>query len=462
MITRASRYLVDGMPSEIMLKSVLREHLADVPRLTNLAAYYRGESAITKRQREKGLPNNRIAHPYARYIVSVATGYLIGQPVNYAADTQEAELQPITDAYSKCAISSIDAENARHASIYGRGVEYVHVTESETDSVMPCVAALSPETAFVVYDDDYHNTPLFGVYYAPDTAEDGTPDGWRVYVMGAQKIRALKMTDLSGGSTTAIEESVHYFGGVPMVEYWNDEDEKGDFEWVLPLIDAYDKLESDRVNDKEQFVDKLLLLTGCTLEDDERGRPPWQQLREDKALCLPDMQASATYLQGALTESDVEVLRSALVEDIHKMSMIPNLADRDFASNSSGVAMRYKLWGLEQMTNVKQQWFLEGLRMRLKLFANFCRVQGHPALDVSDVMITMTRSMPANLVENAQMAQYADAAGAASTETKVRLLHAADGWTDDMVRDEVEKINADTSADSIDSILSHTPAPGDE
>lgn len=447
MITRAKRYLDEaGMPSPAMLRSVLAEHLAEAPRLGKLAGYYRGDSEITRRVRQKGLPNNRIAHPYARYIVSVATGYLIGQPVNYSVDGGEDALQPVTDAYSKCSISSIDAENARHASIYGRGVEYVHVSENDEGQVLPCVAALSPEQAFVVYDDDYHNTPLFGVYYAKDTTEEGNQDGWRVYLMGDRSVRECHMTDLSASAVTVVGETQHYFGGVPMIEYWNDEDERGDFEWVLPLIDAYDKLQSDRVNDKEQFVDALLLLTGCTIEDDERGRPPWQQLREDKALSLPDIDAKAEYLSKQLSESDVEVLRTALVADIHKMSMIPDLSDREFASNASGVAMKYKLWGLEQMTNVKQQWFIEGLKTRLKLFANFCKVQGYPALNVDDVKITMTRAMPANLVENAQMAQYAEAAGAASTETKVRMLHAADGWTDEMVQEEVNKIEGESQS----------------
>ena len=48
---------------------------------------------------------------------------------------------------------------------------------------------------------------------------------------------------------------------------------------MIPLIDAYDKLESDRVNDKEQYVDKLIVMTGCVLEKDDQGRTPGQQLR---------------------------------------------------------------------------------------------------------------------------------------------------------------------------------------
>lgn len=467
MIRRAKRYLDEnGMPTSAMLRSVMAEHVRNLPRLRALKEYYSGESPITRRVRATGLPNNRIAHPIARYIVSIAAGYLAGQPVSYAVDGDSAALDPITDAFSRCAIASVDAENARNASIYGRAVEYVHVRkdedENEDDAVIACAVSLSPEQAFVVYDDDYHFTPLFGVYYIQDTKEDGSPDGYRLWIAGATQIRECKISDLGASSIAEIGATPHFFGGVPMVEYWNDDGERGDFESIISLIDAYDKLESDRVNDKEQEVDKLLLLTGCTLETDERGRAPWQQLREDKALCLPDTQAQASYLEGSAASAEDEVLRGALIADIHKLSMIPDLSDKDFANNVSGVAMRYKLWGLEQLTNVKQQWFLEGLRSRLKLFARFAVVQGYPQLNVDNVKITMTRALPANDLEYAQLAQTADAAGAASTETKVRMLHASEAWSDEMVQAEVERIQADSSAGSVDELLNGLPGEGIE
>ena len=187
-----------------------------------------------------------------------------------------------------------------------------------------------------------------------------------------------------------------------MVEYWNDECQRGDFEPVLGLIDAYDRLESDRMNDKEQFVDALLLLTGCTLEVDERGRTPGQQLREDKALALPDSDAKAEWLCKQLNEADTEVLRQALKEDIHKLCLVPDLTDREFAGNSSGVAMQYKLLGLAQLIHIKERWFREGLRGRMRLYAAFlARVQG-TEVDPQAVRIQFNRNLPVNELETAQ------------------------------------------------------------
>ena len=87
-------------------------------------------------------------------------------------------------------------------------------------------------------------------------------------------------------------------------------------------------------------------------------------------------------------------------------------------------------------------------------------MKGFPQLDVDNVKITMTRALPANNLEYAQLAQTADAAGAASTETKVRMLHAADNWTDEMVQAEVERIQGDASMPDMNALL-NAAGPGE-
>lgn len=443
MIQRSRAYLdPDGLPSGAMLQSALKEHIARLLRLEKLRRYYEGDNDILRRSRATGLPNNRIAHPFGRYIASVTAGYLIGQPAAYTmGDGAPSEtLDAIVDLYARGSVESVDMENAHNAAVYGRGIEYVHVDADAT----PHSTALSPADAFVVYEDTYDMTPLFGVYMAPKLKETGDTDGFRVWVMTDRLIVEYYANDLTVAAFAEVARESHYFGGVPLVEYWNDEDERGDFEWVIPLIDAYDKLESDRVNDKEQYVDKLIVMTGCVLEKDDQGRTPGQQLREDKLLALPDSDASVEYLSSALDEANVEVQRQALEADIHKLSMVPDLTDREFAANASGVAMRYKLWGLDQLIRIKERWFIEGLRERLKLYAEFMAVKGLPVLDVSGVNIALSRSMPANTLEQAQIAQYAKAADAASARERVAILHRGEGWTDDQIDADAERIRMES------------------
>ena len=388
MIVR-SRKGMRGEPGAAMLRSCVQEFLTGAERMRRLKDAYEGSHAILTRVRPSGMPNSRLVHDFPRYIATMAAGYLAGKPVRYETDGESAALDAVLERYSRCAADSVDAELARNASIYGRGVELVFAD----GDAQPRTASLDPARAFVVYDDTVESKPMFGVHLVPELDELGGVRGWRTEVYTDREIiRYVSSGPGEAGAET--ERTAHFFGSVPMVEYWNGEDERGDFEGVMTLIDAYDRLQSDRVNDKAQFVDALLLLYGCTMETDDRGRTPGQQLREDKLLALPDSDARAEWLCKQMGEADVEVLKKALAADIHKLSMVPDLSDVQFGGNESGVAMRFKLLGLEQLTGIKERWFREALRQRLRLFSAFLAMRGSPELDTEKVRMIFSRSLP--------------------------------------------------------------------
>ena len=275
---------------------------------------------------------------------------------------------------------------------------------------------LSPDDA-TNHDRDGDGLSLLDELFAfgtdpdhPDTDRDGTPDGAQLEVLTAEEIMTYRLNDPRHvGDADLIRRERHYFGQVPLIEYWNNCDETGDFAAVLPLIDGYDLLQTERVRDKEEFADSLLVLTGCQLEQgwhtrtvtgpngdpvEERvpDEDPARRLRRERCLSLPDSEASAQYLTHSLHEADTEVLRAALKEDIHKFSFVPDLSDKQFAQNLSGVAMRYKLMGLERMASVKERWFREGLRTRLAIYARMLGLSGLPVLDTSGVKAVFTRA----------------------------------------------------------------------
>ena len=401
-----------------VVKGAIGEFTRDVlPKLNKLRDAYMGNGAITKRTRSTGLPNNRLVHAYPRYIVTMASGYLVGEPVKYADDAQKEAVEALEEMHRRSNMDSVDAELAADASVYGRGVCICYADESGA----PKAAALDPREAFVVYDDTVEHRPVFGVHWMERCDMSGKAVGVTVHVHTDKEEQVFEGKDLSKLKAAPEKTEMHMFGGVPVVEFWNNAQEMGDFEPVLSLIEAYDVLESDRVNDKQQFTDAVLLLTGCTLgqdeeqidlagDEDEEGesrvrdtRSAAQRLLEEKTLSLPDENAKAEWLVKQGDEAGAETLRNAIKSEIHKMSMIPDLTDEHFAANASGVAMRYKLLGLEQLTMIKERWFREGLRARLRLFASFMDVLAKGKLDAESVAITFTRSLPVNETEVAAM-----------------------------------------------------------
>ena len=399
MIIRPREEWAEGIPGAELLYSCVLEHEQHRARFRKLGNYYNGRHPICDRRRMSGLPNNALVHGFPRYISIMTSGYLIGAPIRYQAEGQEAALEELLSAFGAADVDSVDAEISRNAAVYGKGVELVFCGSEG----MPRSAALRPEDAFVVYTDEVDAAPLMGIYMTGIIRPDGATDGVRCQVYTDELMLEYRMKALGKeGFRQPVSVKRHYFGELPMVEYWNSGDETGDFEGALTLIDAYDCLQSDRLNDKQQFVDALLVLYGCTLEPDAQGRSPGRQLREDKAIALPDGDARAEWLCKQLNEADTEVLKNALNADIHKMCMVPDMTDLNFAGNSSGVAMRYKLLGLEQLTRIKERWFREGLRHRIRLYSRYLALLGRPELSPDGVRAVFVRSLPANELEVAQ------------------------------------------------------------
>ena len=410
MITLNRALAGDDVPWSV-IAACLRRHLARAPELERLRAYYEGRNpAILSRTEADGRGDTRLPHPFARYIALTSSGYLTGRPIVYESPDQPEALRPLTDWFRENAMESVDAELALQAAVYGKGVERVYMDRLGRARS----AAVSPEDAFVVYDDTAAHEPLFGVCLTRLTTPEGAPDGLQLEVLTDQERRVYRLKSPAALTEAAeISRDRHYFGQPPLIEYWNNSDETGDFAAVLPLIDGYDLLQSERLRDKETFADSLLVLTGCQLEQGWHTRvttgpngeqvtervpdeDPARRLRRERCLSLPDSGASAQYLTHSLHEADTEVLRAALREDIHKFCFVPDLSDRQFAENQSGVAMRYKLMGLEQWVSVKERWFREGLRVRLALYARVLGLCRGVHLDPNRITCRFERPLPEN------------------------------------------------------------------
>ena len=415
MIKRSTDCVVGGHVDREALITCIDEHQDARERLNRLDKHVHNEHAILERNRGDK-PNNRLIHNYARYIVKMASGYLIGSPVSYAAESQKQALTAVMDEYKRFDASAVDMELARDASKFGRAVELLYPSAT----ARPCSAAVDPRNAFVCYDDTVEKRPLFGVHYTRRIKLNGEPGQWRVDVYTDNRVENYLVDSLDDLIIAVPSSRYHYFGSIPINEYWNDEDEAGDFEWVMTLIDALDVLQSDRINDKEQFVNALLVLVGCTLEPDEKDRTPREQIKQDGILKIPGQGADAKYLTLTLDEDGVETLKKSIKEDIHKLSLVPDLTDKEFAVNSSGVAMGYKLFGFTQLISGKERYFRQALRWRLRMMSRFMAVKGSPKLDPEQVTITFSRSLPSNDVETATVIQ--DLQGIVPDELLIKRL----------------------------------------
>ena len=380
---------------QLAVKFILKHEVGN-ERLDRLYDYYIGLHDILSRSKDKCAANNRLVCNHAKYITDCTTGYFLGSPVRYVS-TGEKDISTIKNVLERCDSDTEDIDLARFGSIFGVSYEMLYLGEDKQIKL----ASLDPRGAFVVYDDTVEQKPVFGVYYMPTCDESGCRTGYRVYLCDKNNVCEF-FTTSSLKVKSVNEPAPHYFGDVPIIEYYNNWDKQGDFEQVTTLIDAYNTLQSDRVNDKEQFVDSLLVIKGQILGDTEQEENDTLNSIKKYGVMTMDDTGDAKWLTRQFDESAVDILRRSLENDIHKFSGVPCLTDESFAGNSSGVAMKYKLLAFEQMTKIKERYFTEGLKIRLALIANALRVFGYSVPDTSDIKIIFTHDLPENEAEIAQ------------------------------------------------------------
>lgn len=362
-----------------------------------LENYYFGKQAIMGRTKEDRLKNNKVMINHAKYITDTNVGYLLGNPVDYQVDKDTSgnplyDIQPILDAYKKQTINDLDSEIAKDVSIFGMQYEYVYVNEDAE----PKSCEIDNKNAIIVYDDTVEHNKLFGLIYRP-ICKGETFKHWEIIYCDDKVVRTYK--SYSKSLNKVGDDTPHKFGKVPLIAYKNNPELLGDFEPVITLIDAYNLLQSDRVNDKEQLVDAILCMYGMDFTPEQAD-----MLRDSRMLASIPSDGKVEYLVKTLQEGDVDVLRQNLENDIHKISMVPNMSDQNFVGNSSGVAIRYKLLAFEQNIKNKERYMEKGLMERFELYNNYLsaisKMQDVPLEQVDAIF---TRNLPSNDYEISQM-----------------------------------------------------------
>ena len=161
---------------------------------------------------------------------------------------------------------------------------------------------------------------------------------------------------------------------------------------------------SDRLNDKEQFVEALLVLKGQTLGDDSQERAETYEAVRENGVIEIDPEGDISYLTRQMDENGSETLRKSIVEDIGRTSCVPQMLDENFAGNASGVALSYKFFPLDQRIRVKEKYFRECIKNRLRMYNRFRQLTGQAVIDISDIKIVFKHILPANTLEEAQKA----------------------------------------------------------
>lgn len=383
-----------------------------IRRLVTLERYYIGDNDIHYWRSDKAAnrADNRIASGIPGYITNIRVGYSLGNPLKFQYNKPDGDTGSDGDDLT-AAIDKFNSETdesyhekamKKHLSVTGRAFELLYVRKDSTDMR---VKALDPSSAFVVYDTTVEQHSLFAVYYYP--VDFMGNQQWYITVYTDDYIYTYKPTAAATDELVPAQSIPHFFLGVPITEYINNDERMGDWEKDLDYIDSYDKALSEMANSQEDFTNSVLVLTGdvAVKEDGKPDINRKQAIMWLKPKVVPNpggaptiIPPTASYLAKQLPSADWQAYIDQLMGDIHKYSNTPNVNDENFASNASGVAMSYKLWGSDQERSMQESLYKRGLMRRYRLLTNYWHKLGSVSVtsDIENVTPIFTPNLPKN------------------------------------------------------------------
>ena len=393
------------------LQQILTAHSQDYSQKVKLKGYYIGKHDIlNKRGRPNGAPNNKIVSNFCQYISDMSTGFFLGRPIAYTTtEENQKKLDTLLEIFKYNDESAHNLELAEESSITGVSYEILYI---DADSEIR-FKSIPSEEMILICEATLEENVLYAIRHYRVYEFDGATYSEYVEVYDSKNISYY---DYSAGRFTLTDTQPHYFDDVPIIEYPNNRQHRGDFENVLTLVDAYDMAQSLSLDDAMDFTDAFLVVHGVGGLDADDVK----KMRQNKLFQFDDANSGAEWLIKNLNDSYIENIKTRLQTDIHKFAAIPDVTDENFAGNTSGVAIKYKLIGLEQIRSRKEREFKKALQRRIELISGMLKTKSIEAIDFRNVEIAFTANIPANIQEQTQIVK--DLENIVSQKRRLSLL----------------------------------------
>lgn len=377
--------------------------------------YAKGDQPILEREKEvRPEINEKIIDNMASEILEFKLGYEFGSPITYVQrarkdiksgkalfsfikklfNTDESKKDDLrVSALNEMMVEECkaakDLQLAKDVKTCGVGYRLILPKRFKTGVSVFDLLVLNPMNTFVVYSNDVYRDPVLGVTYFPH--RDGS------ITFGCYTRKSYFKIDMGivRNLEKVFSEEINTLGEIPIVEYINDYDRMGCFERVIPLMDALNIVDSDRVNDIAQHVQNLLWGDNVEIDKDQ-----YRELRAEGMILTKSeqgRQATLKYLESVLNQSENQTLVDYIKQQILDISNTPSRSELSGGSTGSATNMSTGWMAAETDAKEKEQIWSAAERREtniiLKILKTSNEVDADVAeLNISDIEIRFSRS----------------------------------------------------------------------
>lgn len=434
------RYKFTNRLTSDEIYKIVEDYKRDVvPEIELKNAYAKGNNpTILQRQVPSSAPDNKVPVPYGRRIISIITSYMfLPGLVTYGSENQ-TYLEALNEIFDYNKESLETYRIGWQTSVHGVGYEmfsnegmveeptlidnqpgylntmarFDKVPISETIPIYDFDIVPNLQAFIRFYTIESEDTEYIHVYY-PDVKVD-----YQRKRTGKNLIRVGK-------------EQEHGYDRPPLVVYENNEDLMGDFASVVPLIDAYDVLISDSMNEFDRFAYAYLIAKGFTIADKDVDK-----LKHKRILSLMSPDDSVEFLTKPMEVEFIKFISEQFRAEIHRGTGLPNLDDYKWGGGASGETIDKFIYLMELFTGIKEAYFKQGLKQRIELLTAYAGLDG----EADEIDIVMSRNDPDKSMLQADL--FTKYAGHVSEKTL--LENFADFVKD--AEEEMEQLKAEKDA----------------
>ena len=373
-------------------------HLKNRGEIEYLWKYYKGDQPSLHRSREvRDELTAHIVENRANEIVSFKTGYLTGKPIKYIAasegDKVSEQVSALNDAMRLVGKKTKDKELVEWEMICGVGYRYVVQETNKAKKVPFNIHTLDPRNTFVIRKNDYSRRVLAGVNYVVQDSEN---------ILFTVYTENRVFSFIKGGNVT---EKVNHFGVIPIIEYPANTARLGCFEIVLSMLDAINDFDCARKEAVEQFVQSLLVLYNCQVDEGTTA----DTIRAAGMILLKtvgDAKADIKVLAEQLDQTQNQTLKDDLYNSVLQIVGMPSqsAAGTSDSSNNGAIVLKNGWQGAEcRAQDFESQFELPEMEM-LTVVSGICSTMkgGKYAFDPADVEVKFTRRNYEDIISKSQ------------------------------------------------------------
>ena len=381
-----------------VLEEAMKLHEKNRSEIDYLWRYYKGEQPILQRSKTvRPEICNRIVENRANEIVSFKVGYLCGEPIQYVGRNCEEAVSKGVGTLNEYMFlvdkPALDQEVVEWDMICGTANRMVltnDVYSADSDEAPFEMYTLDPRDSFVVYSNDVKRKRMLGVKY--NTDEFG------------QKTYSAYTADwyftIKDGKVT--EQKAHALGVVPIIEYPANNARLGAFEIVLPLLDAINNIESNRMDGIEQFVQAFVKFINCdiTKEDFEALK----DLGAIKVKSTDGQQADVDIVTNELNQQQTQTLKDDAYQAVLTICGMPNRNGGSSTSDTGSAVLLRDGWSLaESRAKDSELMFKRSEKETLRLVLKLCGGLADLDLKLKDIDMKFTRRNYDNIQSKSQV-----------------------------------------------------------